>query len=69
LPVYSVGLCLMGKGNLEAPYEGISITAADVNEAVSKAKEWVATVEVAENSWLQVLLDGRGVATLKPGSF
>ena len=69
LLVYSAGLCLMGKSNLEAPYEGTSIKAANVADAVRMAKEWAATVEIKDNSWLQVLLDGCGVATLKPGSF
>jgi hypothetical protein len=34
-----------------------------------KAKKWAASVEVADNSWLQILLDGRSVRSLKPGSF
>jgi hypothetical protein len=51
------------------PYEGASIEAANIAEALQKAKKWAASVEVADNSWLQILLDGRSVRSLKPGSF
>ena len=66
---YNVGLCRMVNGNLDAPYEGASIEAANIPDALLKAKEWAASVEVADNSWLQILLDGRSVRSLKPGSF
>ena len=69
LVTYSVDLCRMVNGNLDAPYEGSSIEAANISDALLKAKEWAASVEVAENSWLQILLDGRSVRSLKPGSF
>ena len=59
----------MGNSSLDAPYDGASIEAANTADAVRKAKEWAATVDVAENSWLQVLLDGLSVTSLKPGSF
>ena len=36
---------------------------------VLKAKKWAASVEVADNSWLQILLDGRSIRSRKPGSF
>ena len=66
---YNVGLCRMADGALDAPYEGASIEAANITEALQKAKKWAASVEVADNSWLQILLDGRSVRSLKPGSF
>src|SRR5215472_12671867 len=69
LVTYNVGLCRMVNGNLDAPYEGSSIEAANISDALLKAKEWAASVEVADNSWLQILLDGRSVRRLKPGSF
>ncbi|MGC2158688.1 MAG: hypothetical protein WA662_20210, partial [Pseudolabrys sp.] len=69
LVTYNVGLCLMVNGNLDAPYEGASIEAANIPDALLKAKKWAASVEVADNSWLQILLDGRSVRSLKPGSF
>jgi hypothetical protein len=59
----------MVNGNLDAPYEGASIEAANIPDALLKAKKWAASVEVADNSWLQILLDGRSVRSLKPGSF
>jgi hypothetical protein len=68
LVTYNVGLCLVN-GNLDAPYEGASIEAANIPDALLKAKKWAASVEVADNSWLQILLDGRSVRSLKPGSF
>ena len=63
LVTYNVGLCRI------APYEGASIEAANIPDALLKAKKWAASVEVADNSWLQILLDGRSVRSLKPGSF
>ena len=66
---YDVGLCRMGDGSLDAPYEGASIEAANIAEALQKAKKWAASVDVADNSWLQILLDGRSIRSLKPGSF
>jgi hypothetical protein len=65
---YNVGLCRMTNGSLTAPYEGASIEAANIFDALRKAKEWAASVEVADNSWLQILLDGRSVRS-QPGSF
>ena len=40
-----------------------------IPDALLKAKKWAASVEVADNSWLQILLDGRSIRSLKPGSF
>ena len=51
---YNVGLCRMANGSLDAPYEGASIEAANIAEALQKAKKWAASVEVADNSWLQI---------------
>ena len=69
LVTYDVGLCRMANGSLDAPYEGASVEAANIAEALQKAKKWAASVEVADNSWLQILLDGRSIRSLKPGSF
>jgi chaperone required for assembly of F1-ATPase len=57
----------MANGSLDAPYEGASIEAASIAEALQKAKKWAASVRVADNSWLQILLDGRSIRSLKPG--
>jgi hypothetical protein len=46
----------MVNGNLDAPYEGASIEATNISNALLKAKKWAASVEVADNSWLQILL-------------
>jgi hypothetical protein len=40
----------MANGSLDAPYEGASIEAANISDALQKAKKWVASVEVADNS-------------------
>jgi hypothetical protein len=69
LVTYNVGLCRMANGSLDAPYEGASIEAANIPDALQKAKKWVASVEVADNSWLQIQLNGRSVRSLKSGSF
>jgi glyoxalase family protein len=40
-----------------------------IPDALQKAKKWTTSVEVADNSWLQIRLNGRSVRSLKPGSF
>ena len=40
-----------------------------IPDALQKAKKWATSVEVADNSWLQIRLNGRSVRSLKPGSF
>ena len=60
---YKVGLCHMGGGGLEPPYDGISIDARNENDAVEKGKQWAALTEVTDNSRLLALLDGRCVAS------
>jgi hypothetical protein len=37
LVTYNVGLCRMANGSLDAPYEGASIEAANIAEALQKA--------------------------------
>jgi hypothetical protein len=69
LRTYKVGLCRMTNGTLDAPYLGDSVEALSTADVIHKAKAWAANVDVAEGSWLQVLLDGKSVASLKPGSF
>jgi len=53
LVTYNVSLCRMVNGNLDAPYEGTSIEAVNIPDALLKAKKWAASVEVADNSWLR----------------
>lgn len=66
---YNAGLCLMLGGTLQASYEGATIEAETLPDAVRRAKEWTASVEVAEKSWLQVLHKGKSLASFKPGEF
>jgi hypothetical protein len=37
--------------------------------ASAESKEMGRLIEVADNSWLQILLDGRSIRGRKPGSF
>jgi hypothetical protein len=69
LSTFQAGLCCMLNGSLAEPYEGATIEAETKADAVRRAKEWAATVDVLDGSWLQVLLDGKSVASFKPGEF
>ena len=64
---YKVGLCRMANSTLNAPYQGNSVEALSTVDVIPKAKAWAANVDVADGSWLQVLLDGKSVANFKPG--
>jgi hypothetical protein len=66
---FEAGLCHMLNGNLTGPYEGVTIETHTVAEAINRAKFWAATIDVQENSWLQVLYNGKAVASLAPGEF
>jgi hypothetical protein len=66
---FKAGLCRMLNGTLAEPYEGATIEAKTTPEAAQKAKTWAKTVDVAEGSWLQLLLDGKAVASLGPREF
>lgn len=71
MATYVAGLCQMTNAVLGGPYDGISFEAVSNVESVKKAKEWAASeeVEVRDDSWLQVMRDGKSVASLKPGEF
>jgi hypothetical protein len=66
---YKIGLCLMAKDTLGAPYQGTSIQAMSAADVLHKAKTWAASVIVEDGSWLQVLLDGKSIASFPPGKF
>jgi hypothetical protein len=38
-------------------------------DVLHKAKRWAASATVADGSWLQVLLDGKSIASFPPGKF
>jgi hypothetical protein len=59
----------MFNGALLEPYEGATIEVDTSADAIRRAKEWTTRVDVAEGSWLQVLHDGKSVASFKPGEF
>lgn len=59
----------MHKGNLAAPYESATIETDSTPDAIDKAKRWALTVEDIDSSWLQILLEGKSVASFKPGEF
>ena len=56
-----------GGRHLRCTYEGASIEAANIAEALQKAKKWV-SVEVADNSWLRYFLMVEAFAALSLGS-
>jgi hypothetical protein len=65
---YVAALCHM-VGTEITPFETLSITAADDEEAVRKANEWqlntVFPAAIEEETWLQVLRDGRAIYSQK----
>lgn len=51
-------------------YESASLFADSDDDAVQKAKEWANSFDATpEGAWLQVVMSGKGVATLRPGEF
>lgn len=66
---FQAGLCKMHKGKLAAPYEGATIETDSTLEAIDKAKRWARTVEDIDDAWLQILFEGKSVASFKPGEF
>ena len=66
---FTAGLCLLGANGELAPYDTAPIDAASQTDAIRLAREWAETATLSEDSHLQVLLDGRAVANLKPGEF
>jgi hypothetical protein len=62
---YKIGLCRMMHGALQAPYEAISIDAIDDAEATKRGKEWAASLDIQDDTWLQVLIDGRSIASIR----
>jgi hypothetical protein len=65
---YIAALCHL-VGTEITPFETLSITAADDEEAVRKANEWqlstVFPAAIEEETWLQVLRDGRAIYSQK----
>jgi len=59
---YVAGLCYM-EGTDLVPFDTLTITANDDDEAVRKAIEWrIATLtSIDRETWLQVLLDGKAI--------
>lgn len=66
---FTAGLCLMGHDGELVPYDTAPIDAASQTDAVHLAREWAQDATLAEDSYLQVLLDDEVVASLKPGEF
>ena len=66
---FTVGLCLMGRNGELVPYDTDHIEADSEVDAVRLAKQWAQAVTLAEDSYLQVLQDGKAVASFKPGEF
>ena len=69
---YIAALCHL-VGTEITPFETLSILAANDEEAVQKAGEWqvntVFPAPIEEETWLQVLRDGRAIYSQKFGNF
>jgi hypothetical protein len=51
-------------------YKSASIFAASDDEAVQKAKDWAHSFDnTPDDAWLQVVMSGKGISTLRPGEF
>lgn len=51
-------------------YESASLFTESDDEAVEKAKAWAKSFDgTPEDAWLQVVMSGKGIATLRPGEF
>jgi hypothetical protein len=51
-------------------YESAALFADSDDDAVEKAKAWANSFEgTPEDAWLQVVMSGKGIATLRPGEF
>ena len=59
----------MHEGNLADPYESATIETDSTPAAIDKAKRWARTVEDIDDAWLQIILEGKSVASFKPGEF
>ncbi len=66
---FQAGLCKMHKGSLAGPYESLAIDTSSTPDAIEKAKRWAQTVEDIDGAWLQILFEGKSVASFKPGEF
>jgi hypothetical protein len=66
---FTAGLCLMGRDGQLVPYDTAPIEAASQADAIQLARQWAQDATLAEDSHLQVLLNGEAVARLKPGEF
>lgn len=68
MPTFQAGLGQMLDGNLVV-YEGATIETTSSANAIERVKAWTSTVEVLDGSWLQILYDGKAIASFEPGEF
>ncbi|MBR0712198.1 hypothetical protein [Bradyrhizobium liaoningense] len=68
MATFQAGLGRMLNGNLVI-YDSVTIENDSSVGAVERAKSWASTVEQHDESWLQVVYNGKAVASLKPGEF
>jgi len=51
-------------------YKSAALFASTDDEAVQRAKDWAHSFAgTPEDAWLQVVMSGKGIATLRPGEF
>ena len=66
---FKARLCLMGQGGELVPYDTTHIRAASEADAIRLSKQWAQDAAMSEDSYLQVLQEDKGVASLPPGEF
>ena len=65
---FLASICKMHLGNL-VPFDSATVESESTPEAIEGAKRWANEIERFEDAWLHITLDGKGVATFKPGEF
>lgn len=61
---------VLQKDGIFDTYESASLFADSDDDAVEKAKAWAHSFDgTPEDAWLQVVMSGKGIATLRPGEF
>ncbi|MCB1536642.1 MAG: hypothetical protein KDJ44_18525 [Rhodoblastus sp.] len=64
MALFQAALCRIQEGNL-VPYEHETIQMDSAPDAIEKAKQWAQSIDDREDAWLQVLFDGKSIASMK----
>lgn len=66
--LYKAALCRMHEGHL-VPFDNATIEDDSISGAIIQSKFWAGSVDGWKDAWLQITLDGKGVASFAPGTF